>query len=442
MSATTLSNVYKVQWHEGMLLSPQHFQYSERRLEQLFYTLTLCNAYTGWGVLELDIDKNLLSQGIIEISQLFAILPDGTPVIHNLENAKTHQQTLNLRYNLNDLNFKSAAEVAICLCLYRTTDSKKRYDSIEYNRISDENSADNVIDLPILRPKIFLNLDTVPNECSGFPLIKLAFDGKQFSIQPFLPASLTIPSNHPIRKKLAEIVLNIRQKAAFLINKSQQTTSALLLRETQATLKPLISSLCILEPLISQEKLHPERLFDHLVNVAANLLPLQTTQIPGILPTYDPFDPGNSIEHFLRIFEKTISSIQQRYLSIPFHQQDRLFYLHMQPAYTNDNLYIGFRCPPGMSEKQMYDWVQEAIISSDEKIEVVTTRRISGAIRTPAQDDELDDLIPNPSTLVFVIKKGDEFVKAKNNLNIFNPGDSQERRPLDITLFVRQNDSP
>lgn len=441
MPATTLSNVYKVQWHEGMLLSPQHFQYNERRIEELFYTATLCDAYSAWGVLECDFDKNLLGQGIVEITHLFAILPDGTPVLHTPEIEKPTQKSLALRYNLNELGLKNATEVTICLCLYRASNSKKRYDSVEYGNIPDDNSSDAVINLPILRPKLFLSHEAVPNECSGFPLLKVFFDGKQFSIQPFLPASLRIQNDHPIRKKLAEIVLNIRQKATYLINKSQHTTSAILLRETQSILKPLISCLCILEPLIGHEKLHPERLFDHLLNVAANLLPLQTTQIAGTLPAYNPFDPGNSIEYFLRIFEKTISSIQQKYLSVPFHQQDRLFYLHMQPTYVNENLYIGFRCPPGASEKQMHDWLQEAIISSDEKIEVVTTRRISGATRTLVNDDELDDLIPNSSTLIFSIKKGDEFVKAKNNLNIFNPGDNQETRPLDITLFVRQNDT-
>ncbi len=90
----------------------------------------------------------------------------------------------------------------------------------------------------------------------------------------------------------------------------------------------------------------------------------------------------------------------------------------------------------------MHDWVQESIISADEKIEVVTTRRISGAQRTLLNNDQLGDLIPNPGTLIFTIKKGDEFIKAKNNLNIFNPGDSPEKRPIDITLFVSQNDSP
>ena len=435
------SNINKLQWHEGMLLSPQHFQYSEMRIEQLLYTYSMSNAYTSWGIIDFDIDKNLLAQGIIEVSRLQAILPDGTAIVHDSQNTQDISQPLNLRYNLSDLGIKGATEITICLCLHQTSESKQRYESIEYSNVVDENSSDNIINLPILRPKIFLHPNEIPNECSGFPIIKLAFDGKQFELKSFLPASLNIPHGHTIRKQLSSIILNIRQKAAFLINKAQQTTSAPILRDTRETLKPLISCLCILEPLIGLERIHPERLFDNLLNTAASLLAMQTTQIPGVLPTYNPFDPGNSIEFFLNQFEKTISTIQQKYLSIPFHQQDRLFYLHLQPAYLNNTLYIGFRCPPGMSEKQMFEWVQEAIISSDEKIDVVTTRRISGANRIGLADDEIEELIPNPGTIIFALKQGDEFVKQRQNLNIFNPGDTTEKRPLDITLFVRQNDS-
>jgi predicted component of type VI protein secretion system len=137
-------------------------------------------------------------------------------------------------------------------------------------------------------------------------------------------ASLNIPQGHPIRQQLSSIVLNIRQKAAFLINKTQQTTSAPILRDTRETLKPLIACLCILEPLIGLERLHPERLFDHLLNVATNLLPMQTTQIPGILPTYDPFDPGGCIDFFLNLFEKTISTVQQN--SLAFHFISKIAY--------------------------------------------------------------------------------------------------------------------
>lgn len=441
MALTTLTNINKIQWHEGMLLSPQHFQYGESRLEQLLYTNSQNSGYCSWGVLEFLLDKNLLAQGIVEISELFAILPDGTIVSHNSELSDDKTPTMSLRYNLADLGLKSSSEVTIYLCLYQSN-NKQRYESVEYSNVIDENSSDNIINLPILRPKIFLNPNEVQKDCIGFPLVKISFDGKQFNLLNFLPASLNIPQGHPIRQQLSSIVLNIRQKASFLINKTQQTTSAPILRETRETLKPLIACLCILEPIIGLERLHPERLFDHLLNVATNLLPMQTTQIPGILPTYDSFDPGSSIGFFLNLFEKTISTVQQKFLSIPFHQQDRLFYLHLQPSYIDNTIYIGFRCPDGMTEKQMFEWVQEAIISCDEKIDVVTTRRISGAARNVVDDDDVEELIPNPGTIIFSFKKGDDFIRSKQNLNIFNPGDTKEKRPIDITLFVRQNDSP
>lgn len=441
MTLTTLTNLSKIQWHEGMLLSPQHFQYGETRLEQLLYTSSQNSGYCNWGVLEFLLDKNALAQGVVEVSELLAILPDGAIVAHNANIANESSTPMNLRYNLADLGLKSSTEITIYLCLYQMS-NKQRYESVEYGNIADENSSDNVITLPILRPKIFLNPNEIEKDCTGFPLLKISFDGKQFNLLDFLPPSLNIPQGHPFRQQLSSMVLNIRQKAAFLINKTQQNTAAPILRETRETLKPLIACLCILEPVIGLERIHPERLFDHLLNVATNLLPMQTTQIPGILPTYDPFDPGSSIEFFLNLFEKTISTVQQKFLSIPFHQQDRLFYLHLQPSYMDDIMYIGFRCPDGMSEKQMFEWVQEAIICCDDKIDIVTTRRISGATRVDVDENDVEELIPNPGTLIFSFKRVDEFIKSKQNLNIFNPGDTKEKRPLDITLFVRQNDSP
>jgi hypothetical protein len=57
-----------------------------------------------------------------------------------------------------------------------------------------------------------------------------------------------------------------------------------------------------------------------------------------------------------------------------------------------------------MSEKQMFEWIQEAIISCDDKIDVVTTRRISGASRTAVADDDTEELIPNPEQSFLALK--------------------------------------
>jgi predicted component of type VI protein secretion system len=170
------------------------------------------------------------------------------------------------------------------------------------------------------------------------------------------------------------------------------------------------------------------------------LLPLNNDRVPSSLPSYDQFKPYESISLYLGLIEKSVATIQQKYLSIPFHQQDRLFYLHMQPEFFNQYIFLGFRAGPGMTDYQLQQWVEESIIACDEKIELVTTKRVTGASRKPLDEQEAPDLIPHSGTALYKIDSHDEFVKIKQNLNIFNAGDTPEKRPLDITLYLRQSE--
>ena len=46
----------RIQWHEGMLLAPQHFQQTSARLDSLVAWHTLLAAPFSWGVRRLRID--------------------------------------------------------------------------------------------------------------------------------------------------------------------------------------------------------------------------------------------------------------------------------------------------------------------------------------------------------------------------------------------------
>src|SRR4051812_16657060 len=67
----------KVLWGEGLFLRPQHFQrqdlYHESRLAELSRSV---HPYL-WGVRTLKFDTEALSAGILRITELSAILPDG-----------------------------------------------------------------------------------------------------------------------------------------------------------------------------------------------------------------------------------------------------------------------------------------------------------------------------------------------------------------------------
>lgn len=74
-----MSEFNKVVWSEGLFLKPHHFQQQERYLER--FVETRCEALRsyGWGFIELQIDRDLLSIGKLALRRATGVFPDGTP---------------------------------------------------------------------------------------------------------------------------------------------------------------------------------------------------------------------------------------------------------------------------------------------------------------------------------------------------------------------------
>lgn len=71
-----------VAWMEGMFLRPQHFQHGDRYWdEKLHYHLRAVDPF-HWGVRELEVDEEALTDHRISITRLDAVLPGGTLVRH------------------------------------------------------------------------------------------------------------------------------------------------------------------------------------------------------------------------------------------------------------------------------------------------------------------------------------------------------------------------
>ncbi len=71
-----------VQWREGMLLSPQHFQLAARRAEALAAYMMGAATPLCWGVQRLQIDQSLLLEAVFRIIELEAVMPDGLLVLY------------------------------------------------------------------------------------------------------------------------------------------------------------------------------------------------------------------------------------------------------------------------------------------------------------------------------------------------------------------------
>ena len=69
-----------VLWHEGMLLSPQHFQQSALRFERLLQYRLWRSAPFSYGVHSIAFDQSALTGGFLRLTQLEAVMPDGLVV--------------------------------------------------------------------------------------------------------------------------------------------------------------------------------------------------------------------------------------------------------------------------------------------------------------------------------------------------------------------------
>ncbi len=85
MSERMTPVVDRIEWHEGMLLAPQHFQLMSARLDSLVAWQTLTAAPFSWGVRRLVLDAGLLPAGTVRVLALDAIMPDGTAVSYSAD---------------------------------------------------------------------------------------------------------------------------------------------------------------------------------------------------------------------------------------------------------------------------------------------------------------------------------------------------------------------
>ena len=67
-------------WHEGLILTQQHFQQQERWTEFALRQFTTAALAQPWGTLDVEVDEDALSAGRFKLSRLKLRFPDGTPI--------------------------------------------------------------------------------------------------------------------------------------------------------------------------------------------------------------------------------------------------------------------------------------------------------------------------------------------------------------------------
>lgn len=435
-----------IDWHEGMLLAPQHFQQFALRQDMLLqYHATLMSPW-HWGVLRLRIDLPLLSEGLLRIAELDAVMPDGLLLSHT---GRHGDLQLDLTPFAAEI-MRAPLRIHLAVASRRATgcgpNDLRRYRSLEGHPVLDQSSGEGEVIIPRLIPlPVLLPGATPPQKFVSFPLLEIDWRNEVFSIGNFIPPTLRVEGGSALGTLCAQVITRVREKARYL---SEQTFrggeegSGSRSSSAGHIVAGLVSGLPWLEAVLGTQAAHPVSLYQALANLAGTVATAGSVVVPPPMP---PFRHNDLLTSFVPIAEfilNRLESFQLAYREVPFQREQGNFQLALRTEWQTRRLVIGVRRNIRQTEAEAAAWLENALLGGSRRIASLNARRILGLKRTRIQADDELSVESSAKTLLFAIESDPEVLEADDPLIIYNPGlVMPDTMPAEIVLFVHNTSS-
>lgn len=437
-----------IQWHEGMLLAPQHFQQHSLREAALlhYHTAVLGPLPFHWGVRYLQLDQALLASGTLRVSELEAVMPDGLAVFQNTgapddlqidltayaERMKQHPVMVHLAIPAQRTDNAS------------TQGERARYDSVEGRPTSDLNTGEGDLRIPRLKPRLSL---LVPNEnetLSGafvhFPLIEVEYQNETYSATEYIPPHLQMP--RPIQNLCLSVAQRVREKAQFLAEQITSALSASIDPHARLKIHHLVAVLPPFEALLHtydeecDALVHPYLVYLSLCTLVGHVAALRDS-VPPVLESYRHRQIRSTFEQATQFITQMLEEeVPETYFRVRFALKDGRFCVRFESAWLRRPTLIGVKGQPGIPEHEVAGWVEGCSIGSAPRIESVQHRRIPGATRRRIDQDS--SIVAGRDVILFSLNIDEQFILGDEELQIFNVADRDSPPPIaEITLYVK-----
>ncbi|HQS00209.1 MULTISPECIES: type VI secretion system baseplate subunit TssK [unclassified Polaromonas] len=432
----------RIQWHEGMLLSPQHFQQASARLDSLVALHTLLAAPFSWGVRSLKIDMGLLPAGIVRVQQLEAIMPDGTSVSFSADNAQHGTLELKLAPFAEALG-NAPLDFYLVLPLtksMRDKGSPSRFRSVAMGQVEDEVSEALPADLPRLLPNLSLVAGDVPSGIYTWLRLGTVFkDNELIKMGETLPALIEMPKDGVLWERVSAFVGQLRGKAAFVAKQtavpSSKTEDRLAYLEQRERLRNLMTGLPQVEAVLRTPSLHPYPLYLALCALLGPLSMLKPGALPPVPPEYDHADPLAVLNPVLEALQDSLMEISQEYREHKFEYRHGAFEINLLPEWVDKQLVVGLR---GQPEKDLVAWMNGAIVGSQSAYASLRERRVLGAMRSHIEVAQELGVRASSGYTLFSIQASAALTLANEPLIVSNSTESASaQRPQEMVLFVK-----
>jgi len=351
----------KVLWGEGLFLRPQHFQhqdaYHEWRLAQMSGVL---HPY-AWGIRSIKVDTDALRTGLLRVLEIQAVLPDGelynAPTEDDLPPPVAFDSLGDGVNNLTDLVFHLAlaplrnngTNMAVTR---EAADTAMRYFQHPIQAADTFTSAATA-ELVALRRSARLLADNEPRgHLVSLPALRVkrtSTGGYELDTR-FIPPCVNIQASSAMVLQLRRLLDVLQAKVDALYGMHREPSKNIIeFRSGDVAsfwlLHTASTAFAGLSHLARNPGLHPERLFEKLLEVAGSLMTFSKTYTLADLPAYDHINPGpalNRLDQIVRDLLETV--ISTRYFAITLNEVMPSFHqgrLESEALAQGTQLYLG-----------------------------------------------------------------------------------------------------
>lgn len=305
----------KVAWTEGLFLRPQHFQQADRYAEQLVEGRTGRITPYPWGVVAMEIDHDLAQQGKFALRRAIGVLPDGLPF------AIPDQSPLPPPLELDD----KTANMVVGLGVPAIAQNSREVDFIESDSASryfrragaviDTTSGERVEEeIELAYPR--LNYELFDGRKTGSTRIGLARvveiqDKTVVFDERFLPPALVTQAHEGFLGRIDRVIGWVETRLEELSRYAADPTAGGGLQYADYfILQVLNRNVPGLRHLRGSQYVHPERLYERLIQLAGELATFTSTERQ---PTrYEAYDHDNLEETFAPVMRDLQNALSAR----------------------------------------------------------------------------------------------------------------------------------
>ena len=388
-----------VQWSEGMLLSPQHFQQNDIHAQAMLQQRLASLTPHCWGVRRLQLDSTRLADGLIKVIECDAVMPDGLPLVFR---ATVAGQDLSLAVEAKYAADGAPAPVRVFLAIppragaaqgpIGSRTSQRRYESLPGNETLDEVTG--IGDVLVERQRAHLELFAEKDLPAGYPALPLLeiirdaygavsltrYHPPMFRIgaSAFLGAQGLQMQFSALRNdmwgKLRELAGTSEDDApesvAVLSNEARMHLQ--IAREIAACL-PLIDTM-LFDPLSS-----PQQAWWAMAQIVGRMASVGGNPRPLKMDPYRHDDCQPQFQAALAFVMRKLALINTDWDSPEFVRVGDGTYQRALPADSSQKVYLELRKREGQSAGELQTWLSQARIASEDLIPVLRQRRLPGA---------------------------------------------------------------